>query len=65
MTNPSPNHLNIERQIEGCPSASPDLDRWVHPTFANLALIPQPLLPKRAKGAGFKVPLPHWERDLG
>lgn len=21
MTNPSPNHLNIERQIEGCPSA--------------------------------------------
>jgi len=33
--------------------------------FCRVALIPQPLLPRREKGGRIKVPLPPWERDLG
>jgi len=40
-------------------------DRTGASHFCRVALIPQPLLPRREKGGRIKVPLPPWERDLG
>jgi len=40
-------------------------DRTGASHFCRVALIPQPLLPRREKGGRIKVPLPPWEGDLG
>jgi hypothetical protein len=37
----------------------------VHPSFARLPSSPSPFSQNGRRGAGFKVPLPPWERDLG
>jgi len=37
----------------------------VHPSFASLPSSPNPFSQNGRRGAGVKVPLPLWERDLG